>query len=262
LEFNKNMKNLFILPTDKPSRLLVRNDKPFVLMLKEHSPFATNQTHTYQHIYITNSEEIKEGDWYINTFVNEKEQKPQTHTEKRHLINHQKDYRFKYCKKIILTTDQDLVKNGVQAIDDEFLEWFVKNPSCEKVEVDRDEREVGNHLGGVVIEYGGYKIIIPKEEPKKLYDLPLAVNNVTMSFTSKPKQETLEEAFKKWADKQNAYDKFDVLRFGAKWQAERMYSEEEVRNIVEQTIEKFYKHRYVETKSEMKELWFEQFKKK
>ena len=51
----------------------------------------------------------------------------------------------------------------------------------------------------------------------------------------------------------------------AKWQQEQdknMYSEEEVRNIVEQTIEKFYKHRYVETKSEMKELWFEQFKKK
>jgi hypothetical protein len=45
-------------------------------------------------------------------------------------------------------------------------------------------------------------------------------------------------------------------------QQERSYSEEEVRNIVEQTIEKFYKHRYVETKSEMKELWFEQFKKK
>jgi hypothetical protein len=49
---------------------------------------------------------------------------------------------------------------------------------------------------------------------------------------------------------------------GAKWQAKQMYSEEEVRNIVEQTIEKFYKHIYVETKSEMKELWFEQFKKK
>jgi hypothetical protein len=45
--------------------------------------------------------------------------------------------------------------------------------------------------------------------------------------------------------------------------AKQMYSEEEVRNIVEQTIEKFYKHIYSDkTKSEMKELWFEQFKKK
>jgi flavorubredoxin len=40
----------------------------------------------------------------------------------------------KYCK-IILTTDGDLIKDGVQSIDDEFLEWFVENPSCEEVEV-------------------------------------------------------------------------------------------------------------------------------
>jgi hypothetical protein len=68
-------------------------------------------------------------------------------------------------KKIILTTDQDLIKDGVQAIDDEFLEWFVKNPSCEEVEV------VMNlcFLKVKIKESGiyGYKIIIPKEEPKQ-----------------------------------------------------------------------------------------------
>jgi hypothetical protein len=31
------------------------------------------------------------------------------------------------AKKIILTTDLDLIKDGVQSIDNEFLEWFVKN---------------------------------------------------------------------------------------------------------------------------------------
>jgi hypothetical protein len=30
-------------------------------------------------------------------------------------------------QKIILTTDLDLIKDGVQSIDNEFLEWFVKN---------------------------------------------------------------------------------------------------------------------------------------
>ena len=34
---------------------------------------------------------------------------------------------------------------------------------------------------------------------------------------------------------------------------QRMYSEEEVRMIVHQTIEKFYKHNYNLTKSELKE---------
>ena len=42
-------------------------------------------------------------------------------------------------RKIILTTDQSL--NGVQAIGDTFLEWFVKNPSCEKIEVEQFKKK-------------------------------------------------------------------------------------------------------------------------
>jgi hypothetical protein len=69
------------------------------------------------------------------------------------------------CKKIILTTDQDLIKDGVQAIPDEFLEWFVKNPSCEEVEVEKDYN-YGN------LEHFDYKIIIPKD--KQLFtDYPI-----------------------------------------------------------------------------------------
>jgi hypothetical protein len=63
-------------------------------------------------------------------------------------------------KEILLSTDTELQKDGVQAIDDEFLEWFVKNPSCEKVEV--EDISMQYHEEG----YSEYKIIIPKEEPK------------------------------------------------------------------------------------------------
>ncbi len=46
-------------------------------------------------------------------------------------------------------------------------------------------------------------------------------------------------------------------------QKETSYTEEEVKDIIEQTIEKFYKHIYADkTKAEMKELWFKQYKKK
>jgi hypothetical protein len=49
----------------------------------------------------------------------------------------------------------------VQAINDEFLEWFVKNPSCEEVEV----------LHQDVYSMGKWdrrsNIIIPKETPKQ-----------------------------------------------------------------------------------------------
>jgi hypothetical protein len=122
------MENLFVLPTDKPSRLLVRNDKPFVLMLKEHSPFATNDTHQNQNIYITSDEEIKEGDW---VYCNREGFEPVL----KQKVNPMGVNNDPLMKKIILTTDVDLINDGVQVIDDEFLEWFVENPSCESVKV-------------------------------------------------------------------------------------------------------------------------------
>jgi hypothetical protein len=74
------------------------------------------------------------------------------------------------------------------------------------------------------------------------------------------KQETIEEAAEKqWGKLSIINDRAAVIAFkaGAKWQAERRYSEEEVYDIlVEHTIELF--------KKESKTLneWFEQFKKK
>ena len=82
--------------------------------------------------------------------------------------------------KVILTTNKLLIKDGVQAIDDEFLEWFVENPSCERVEVIKDEikvksngiqelmkdeyyRQFPEELPNCVF-IDKYKIIIPKEE--------------------------------------------------------------------------------------------------
>ena len=63
-----------------------------------------------------------------------------------------------FCKRIILTTDQDLIKDGVQAIDDEFLEWFTKNPSREYVNFTSHGNEKGTK---------DYELIIPKEVPNQ-----------------------------------------------------------------------------------------------
>jgi hypothetical protein len=109
-----------------------------------------------ENIYITSDEEIKEGDYYItpnNSILKSLGQ----------MLTNVEDY-----KKIILTTDQDLIKDDVQTIDDDFLEWFVKNPSCEEVETERleDGKYVDRFADGSVVEgvYENYKIIIPKEE--------------------------------------------------------------------------------------------------
>ena len=59
-----------------------------------------------------------------------------------------------------------------------------------------------------------HRIYFLDEKPKK---------NINV-FQKKLKQETLEGAFEKWSDKQNAYSKLDVLRFGAKWQQEHIFN--------------------------------------
>jgi hypothetical protein len=160
------MKNLHILPTDKPSRLFKVSGE---LKLTRNFDFYNGSE--YQHIYITSDEEIKEGDWII---WNKK-------------IVKAIDTDYYSAKKIILTTDQDLIKDGVQAIDDTFLKWFVKNPSCESVEI---EIKPLFPMYSTFIEsidnppfYGNLKrkIIIPQEEPK---------------------QETLEEAGRMYSEEE------------------------------------------------------------
>ncbi len=144
------MKNIHIIPTDKPSKIgkFIDTNNLFLRKLND-IPRGENVN-----IYITSDEEIKEGDYFL------KDDEP---IKKSGYIKH---YAISEPK-IILTTDLDLIKDGVQAIDDEFLEWFVKNPSCEYLEVVKGKLQL-NDDGQ---EYGFpdmslYKIIIPQEEPK------------------------------------------------------------------------------------------------
>ena len=69
---------------------------------------------------------------------------------------------------IILTTNKLLIKDGVQEIPDEFLEWFVKNTSCETIKVNHYGTCCGNSFISQCINCEKYKpvykIIIPKEE--------------------------------------------------------------------------------------------------
>ena len=140
------MKNIHVIPTDKETRLYLSNYGKELNLASHPKTLYT----TGQHIYITSDEEIKEGDWaYVF--------RGGTHRVEKAIHNDLQTW-----KKIILTTDQDLINDGVQAIDDEFLEWYVKNPSCEEVEVKRVANGTSNHK----LTYE-YKIIIQKEEQKQ-----------------------------------------------------------------------------------------------
>ena len=257
------MKNIHVLPTDKPSRLWMtklgnltrcHNIKP----IKEALGNNVN-------IYITSDEEIKVGDWFL----------PQGHINPHKLKEYNKIngdlesynglcYDISKCKKIILTTDQDLVKDNVQAIDDDFLEWFVNNPSCEEVEVENKRIVIDDvNYNFDVVDYK-YKIIIPKEEAKQETLEQIDQNNpVTRGSTALVyKQETIEEAAEKEYPTIHEQYQYDAFIEGAKWQQERSYSEED--------FKLFARTYYREIKTDKSNLlWveladkcFEQFKKK
>jgi len=244
------MKNIHILPTSQQSRLYEFGGE-YHLQIKSQENFRS------QNIYITSDEEINQQTkpcLCINTIKN---------TWDADLIYYQGSmplYHYKGFKKIILTTDQDLIKYGIQAIDDAFLEWFVKNPSREKVEViyDKDAFPYGVETAK---GYGWYKIIIPQE---------------------KSKQETLEEAAdieriamdklkNKWGhlytfgypqrpfptNYENDLNNIKIgLYEGTKWQQERMYSDMEEYSAF---VLKSYKEGLPLL---LAKEWFEQFKKK
>jgi hypothetical protein len=72
-------------------------------------------------------------------------------------------------------------------------------------------------------------------------------------------KETIEEAAEDFYE-ENAHDItfLKLVEFGAKWQAERMYSEEEVKKFIKDFLFERGIGREVQNVNE----WFEQFKKK
>jgi hypothetical protein len=241
------MKNIHILPTDKPSRLAgseyIINEQGIdkrAFKLKSWNKLIPNKDlkdvgYTPLNLYITNDEEIKEGDWWYNIVNNE---------FGKSYFKNSIPAEWGETKKIILTTDLDLIADGVQAIDDEFLEWFIKNPSYELVETKLVDFEVDMGLGDECVEYSSYyEITIPQEEPK---------------------QQTLEEVVEQELENHFFSNISEIkkakyfINFGIELQKEQdknKFSEEEVIKIAKQ-----YARRCQAPIQDSK--WFEQFKKK
>jgi hypothetical protein len=206
------MKNLHVLPTDKPSYLYKMSDNKLRLsdLLEKGSSAWINQ-----HIYITSDEEIKEGDWVICWGGDYKniEIVKLNRDNYTHWIIDAENY-----KKIILTTDQGLIKDGVQAIDDDFLEWFVKNPSRDYINFTSYSNEKATK---------DYELIIPQEKDleKEMFQLEqeLDIPSHLRWHNSKTKQETLEEAAKNHSNQTIRDDSEKSFTEGAEWQAERMF---------------------------------------
>ena len=183
------MKNIHLVLAGESRLSLNRSYRDYAIGTEAGEPYWTYSQYKHHmsvtdasvrphNMYITSDEEIKEGDWLFanqgaNKIVEIKEGNYPygSINNKGHKIFNSKHWKTK----IILTTDQDLIKDGIQAINDEFLEWFVKNPSCESVEIKIwfDTSHISLGIGKVYHNNPNkplYKIIIPKEEQdKKLY---------------------------------------------------------------------------------------------
>ena len=245
------MKNIHLLPTEKLSRLYKSKITQNIFIsniISQHGDATYNQ-----HLYITSDEEIKEGDWYYWIVTNMRIKAIRDNLGRLPKFSDG-------SRKIILTTDSTLIADGVQAIDDEFLEWFVKNPSCEKVEVEK------RYSDFTVDPFVGYKIIIPQEEHKQetlTYTEAAKKEERIFNSTMMSKQETLEEAANRlfYTVGNEGISSIDSFMKGANYQSERMYSEEEVLDLL------YKRDLYLFNRDETKELelpneWFEQFKNK
>ena len=247
------MKNIHILPTENYSPLVHSTSRYGGFFKSEHYSPMKEMGDSYQHIYITSDEEIKDvrthkGKWQL---------------EKGNILNKFPNYLtdLSECKLVILTTDGDLIKDGVQAIDDEFLEWFVKNPSCEEIEIDFDvivtrTKSLLQNQSGKTIAIPHrihYRIIIPKEELKQIkcycghttycdcgpleepkdvvlgYKTSIVAQMLDRIDLEEPKQETLEEAAENFVNSTRLRNYKVLFIEGAKWNQEQilqfLYSE-------------------------------------
>jgi len=96
-----------------------------------------------------------------------------------------------------------------------------------------------------------------------------AANYMSLKGALEPKQETLEEASQKFAYnyfEMNEINHYKALKqgfvAGAKWQQERMYSEEDLREAFKQSRQALIFEKDMPPVYENFEEWFEQFKKK
>jgi hypothetical protein len=223
------MKNIHVLPADKPSNGYILgkcikelSDVKIGQLVKTYHLMFDEEYFKPQNIYITSDEEIKEGDWFMSDFNSFPIHNIKELSEREGTLGwEQKD--LKNNLKIILTTDQDLIKDGVQAIDYEFLEWFVKNPSCERIEVNGISDVA---LGGFADVY--YKIIIPRTTQQIIdEDYAGGLEMGQIPAKEETKQETLEEIAEKYSEEFFNRDEISMRNSkvsyiaGAKWQVKQ-----------------------------------------
>jgi hypothetical protein len=140
-----------MLPTESPDSPIIKTEGGFIINI-----FNDVNLGNHQHLYLTSDEEIKEGDWYLDTTLI--------------LKNSLDDLEEEIIGKIIATTDKSLMKQASvgKQLDVEAFEFLTQIPeSFIKYYVEKQ-----GEVGDVELElekdnyYYNARVIIPKEEEK------------------------------------------------------------------------------------------------
>lgn len=194
-------------------------------------------------IYITNDEKFVRNEW-ITDGIEVIEATPK-------LVNSQGLVNRRDWRKIVLTTDRDLIEDGVNVIGDTFIEWFRNNQDCTFVDVEKFHgintsiAEVNTVSGDGSLNWQGrndlrdYKINIPGEI--KLKDV---FNDEKRQGVKEliDKHKTIEGAFEMFMNKNFSGQLtkgfvLGAMKFGVKWQQEQdknTYTLDEVLEVFEQ----------------------------
>lgn len=236
------MKNVHLLQTEVyPAKLQLDRDYGTLTIFDE--PCVSNgQDFVGANLYITSNEEIQIDEWCFEIYNRESTAvAPRFIDENNNTwwlrqINMSVSADDANCKKIILTTDPRLIKDGVQALDDEFLEWFIKN---QKREIPIITTIVNN-------------------------ESRFTTNIGFESWRKEPKQETLEEAAERFFNNTKFRNYRTFFCEGAKWQQERIYDEKWWSDLSDRFYESKLVHDYKDGKIDYRSIrnWFiNQFKK-
>ncbi len=249
------MKNIYILPTDKPSRLSFDFDEEKYLLTDDLVLFDNQNILENRNIYITSDEEIKKGDWCIN---------PKNNNVMK--VGHYGHYGYS-SKKIILTTDPFLINDYVQEVPEDFLKWFVRNSECNYVDIKIDgvykmvynpnykkftpdgdgiyitdndgELQFGEEL--IKDNLFDYKTILPSNEitPEQLFndDKREGVRKLILEYknsNTSPEEELLNN-IKYVLSVGNDSQAIRLIEQYGHWKQEGLFSEKDVNEIIAET---------------------------
>jgi hypothetical protein len=178
-----------MLPTEKAENCLIRNESGNKSLWKNNpkghyftQEYLKSVPATSHHLYILSDDEIKEGDWYIDTYSAIPLKASENHINKHST-----------SKKIIATTDESLKW---------YMIGFLPQPSQSFIEKYIEEYNKGNVITDVLVEYedADFDYINTRLQGKPMVKPVVKVNPKDNTITIKKVKDSLKEFLQKNPD--------------------------------------------------------------